>query len=190
VVTTLYSFCSETNCADGNAPFGALVQATDGNFYGTTYAGGSYDDGTVFKLSTAGQLTTIYSFCEAGLPTCPDGAAPSTGLIQASDGNFYGTTQYGGSGSIPDCFGDNCGIIFKITATGTLTPLHDFCHGGKTCPDGFYNVEPLLQATNGNLYGTTGEGGSDDKDCSAGCGTIYGLSVGLGPFVEANRQPR
>jgi uncharacterized repeat protein (TIGR03803 family) len=189
-VSTLYTFCAQGfPCPNGSVPFGALVQAADGNFYGTTYAGGAYDDGTVFQLTAAGDLTTLYSFCAAGVPTCPDGAGPFTGLIQATDGNLYGTTQYGGSGSNPDCFGDDCGVLFKITTAGVLTPLYDFCtQAGKQCPDGFYLVEPLFQATNGSFYGTTVWGGTGGSSiaCSAGCGTVYSVSVGLGSFVEAN----
>jgi uncharacterized repeat protein (TIGR03803 family) len=89
---------------DGAAPEGTLVQATDGNFYGTTYAGGAYGHGTIFKVTRAGTLTTLYSFCAQS--ACLDGDSPTSGLIQASDGKFYGTTLFGGA--------NNDGTIFSL----------------------------------------------------------------------------
>ncbi len=169
-LTTLYTFCSQTNCADGNGPSQVLIQATDGNFYSVTNGGGSssctYGCGTVFKMTPAGTLTTLYTFCTEG-GSCPDGSEPKSGLLQATDGNLYGTTYYGGSS------GD--GTIFEIPTTGgTLSTLVNF--------DSSNGAEPylgaLLQDTNGLIYGTTTEGGL------YGDGTVFGLSVGLGPFVE------
>ena len=86
----LYSFCSQPGCADGELPYGGLIQATNGNLYGTTLAGGTSGTGTVFEITPAGQLTTLYKFCSQ--PGCTDGAAPFAGLVQAN-GNFYGTTE-------------------------------------------------------------------------------------------------
>jgi len=140
----------------------ALIQATDGNFYGTTFQGGAYGQGTVFKVTPNGELTTLYSFCaQAG---CPDGAGPNAGLVQASDGNFYGTSG-GGSGK--------SGTIFKITPEGTLTTLHSFNGADGSSPG------PLIQATNGNFYGTT-YGGGNIQACPGdpGCGTIFEFSAG------------
>jgi uncharacterized repeat protein (TIGR03803 family) len=98
-LTTLYSFCSqqnnEQNCLDGIFPNNGLVQATNGNFYGTTNGGGTKGVGTVFEITPDGKLTTLHSFCTPVL--CPDGYAPYAGLVQASNGNFYGTTTQGGS---------------------------------------------------------------------------------------------
>ncbi len=94
-LTTLYSFCSLANCADGLSPYAGLVQASDGNFYGTTFQGGAYSHGTVFKITPGGTLTTLHSFC--ALTNCVDGIGPYAGLVQASDGNFYGTTYEGGA---------------------------------------------------------------------------------------------
>ncbi len=93
-VTTLYSFCSQSSCADGANPSAALIQATDGNFYGTASSGGANGEGTVFKITPKGNLTTLYSFCSQS--SCADGANPSAALIQATDGNFYGTASSGG----------------------------------------------------------------------------------------------
>jgi uncharacterized repeat protein (TIGR03803 family) len=175
-LTVVYSFCEKApNCADGLNPIGSLIQGTDGNFYGTTQFGGAYEGcepkgcGTVFKLSPKGALTTLYSFCAQ--PNCADGWLPSAGIVQASDGNFYGTTRNGGANAE--------GSIFELTSAGVLTTLHSFDSTDGTSPYG-----PLLQATDGQFYGTTSGGGTSDK-CLFGCGTIFNLSVGLGPFVVA-----
>src|SRR5215469_6019480 len=98
---------------DGANPDGALVQATDGNLYGTTAYGGAYGYGTVFKITVGGVLTPLHSFGGT------DGAFPSAALVLATDGNLYGTTYYGGA------YDD--GTVFKITPSGVLTILHSFC---------------------------------------------------------------
>src|SRR5579872_3530376 len=113
-LTTLYSFCSQSQCVDGSLPDAGLVQGTDGNLYGTTFWGGTQDQGTIFKITPSGSLTTLYSFCT--LANCADGENPHAGLVQASDGNFYGTTSAGGP--------TNSGVIFRITPGGKLTPLY------------------------------------------------------------------
>jgi|HubBroStandDraft_1064217.scaffolds.fasta_scaffold03550_2 uncharacterized repeat protein (TIGR03803 family) len=153
MLTTLHSF----NLTDGYAPTAGLVQATNGNFYGTTYGGGASGFGTVFEITPAGVLNSLHSF--DGL----DGTLPNAGLIQATDGNFYGTTSHGAN---------SYGTVFKITASGSLTTLHSF-----DGTDGDQSYAALLQATNGKFYGTTSEDGADDA------GTVFSLSVGLGPFV-------
>ena len=150
-LTTLYKFCSKTNCADGWVSIGGLIQSTDGNFYGTTVRGGAYDNGTVYKITSAGKLTTLHSFCAQ--TNCPDGSKPAAALIQAKDGNFYGTTQLGG-GSY------RYGTIFKITPTGKLTTLHSFCSQNQQCPDGSLPIAGLVQATDGDFYGTDIGGGA------------------------------
>jgi uncharacterized repeat protein (TIGR03803 family) len=184
--TTLYSFCSQggTGCPDGENPVGGLVQGADGNFYGTTaFGGGNIIGGTIFKLTPSGTLTTLYRFCAQ--TNCPDGSFPQGPLIQGTDGNFYGTTQNGGfSGCLSNGEALGCGTIFRITPAGELTTLYRFCHQ-KGCPDGALPWGALLQATDGNFYGTTESGGM--LNCpyqGADCGTIYRLSVGLGPFVS------
>jgi uncharacterized repeat protein (TIGR03803 family) len=203
-LTTVHSFDQK----DGFIPMGGLVQATDGNFYGITTYGGVKNDGTVFKMNSAGALTRLFSFDDT------DGNNPLGGLVQGSDGNFYGTTNFGGSGT--DCE-TSCGTIFKITPTGTLTTLYNFNTSqgpyGPFCAliqatdgnfygttqanmvfqitpagvltqlfsfdffDGFEPLAPLVQGTNGNFYGTTYQGAD-------GYGTVFNLSMGLGPFVE------
>jgi uncharacterized repeat protein (TIGR03803 family) len=97
-MTTLCSFCSQSGCADGEEALAGLVQATNGDLYGTTASGGANNGGTVFKITPSGTLTTLYSFtCPGVFGDCADGqvAGPS-GLVQATDGDFYGTTSYGG----------------------------------------------------------------------------------------------
>ena len=170
-LTTLYSFCSLPNCADGQDPEGGLIQASDGNFYGTTAGGGQNSQGTVFKITPGGDLTTLYSFC--GKSKCADGIEPSAGLIQATDGNFYGTTQFGG---LATACGSGCGTVFEITPEGSLTALYRFCTQAN-CADGVYPIAGPVQATNGNFYGTTSQGGVS-FNCSAGCGTVFEIAPG------------
>jgi len=165
-LTTLHRFCAQSGaCLEGKYPRAGLVQAINGDFYGTTYEGGAYSYGTVFQITPGGTLTTLYSFgSQSG-----DGSNPEARLIQATDGNFYGTTLAIGV--------RGAGTVFKITPSGTLTTLYSFCAQGG-CTDGSDPYAGLVQATNGDLYGTTFAGGAD------GFGTIFSLSVGLAPFVE------
>jgi len=165
-LTTLYRFCIAPNCTDGERPFGGLVLATDGNFYGTTGGGGTGSDctfcGTVFKITPAGALTTLYNFCSK--PNCADGEWPWAGLIQVAGGDFFGTTDLGGSRGIN---GD--GTVFKITSTGTLTTLLNFdSFNGAVGAD---PLAPLVQGTDGNFYGTTESGGTN------GLGTVFKITA-------------
>jgi uncharacterized repeat protein (TIGR03803 family) len=171
--TLLYSFCSQTDCTDGESPYAALVQGTDGNFYGTTLNGGVIrsNAGTVFKITPHGTLTTLYAFCSGS--SCSDGDGPA-GLIQATDGDFYGATYDGGSYFH--------GTIFRITPSGALTTLYAFCPQSG-CTDGANPSATLAQDTSGKFYGTAYYGGDHDA-CEGGCGTVFSLSVGLGAFVQ------
>jgi uncharacterized repeat protein (TIGR03803 family) len=171
-LTTLYNFCPHLDCADGKYASG-LIQGTDGNLYGTTSEGGAhfckirkrnYGCGTVFRMTPSGKLTTLYSFCPQGGKICKDGAAPYAGLIQATDGNFYGTTSGGGA--------NNDGTVFKITPSGALTTLHSF-----EGTDGVTPEAGLVQATNGNLYGTTSYGGANGSCFGNGCGTVFKVTT-------------
>ncbi len=148
-LTTLYNFCSQPNCTDGGYPEAPLVQGSDGNFYGTNSWGGigSAYYGTIFKITPAGTLTTLYSFCS--IQGCLDGRMPVAGLVQGSDGNFYGTTPVAGAG----CYIWGCGTVFQITPAGTFTTLHSFQEYDGDGPTG-----TLVQGTDGNFYGTTGDG--------------------------------
>jgi uncharacterized repeat protein (TIGR03803 family) len=172
---TLYSFCSQggANCTDGQYPTAGLVQGTDGNLYGTTPNGGAYGGGTVFKMTPGGELKTLYSFdCSQG---CSDGAEPFAGLVQGTDGNFYGTTSYGGVNNTACNSEIGCGTVFKITSRGALTTVYSFC-SQPGCADGSFPEEGLVQGTDGSFYGTTSEG--------SGYGTLFSLNVGLGAFVK------
>jgi uncharacterized repeat protein (TIGR03803 family) len=147
-VTTTYSFCAMQNCADGYYPYAALVQGADGDLYGTTSGGGTKDSGTVFKITPAGELTTLYSFCTK--PDCTDGSNPIAELTQGADGSLYGMTSQGGKGS---------GTIYKITSSGALTTIYTFCSKVQ-CADGGNPKGGLIQAADGSFYGTTFSGGS------------------------------
>jgi uncharacterized repeat protein (TIGR03803 family) len=219
VFTVLHAFSN----TDGANPVAPLVLGTNGNLYGTTTAGGTNTGGTVFMITTGGTLTTLHNFNSgAG----GDGASPVGALVQAADGNFYGTALYGG----PTCNGDvaNLGTIFLISPGGrTFQTLYDFCTaGGASNPDtelvlgadgnfyggtsgvflGFtggdailFEITPegaltslysfgystadltVMQATNGTFYGTTT--GSDPYQTFPA--QVFSLSTGLGAFVTA-----
>ena len=169
---TLYSFCSKRGCADGDSPTAALIEGTDHNFYGTTLIGGRQGGGTIFKITPAGKLITLYSFC--ALDKCSDGESPHGGLVQASNGNFYGTTTIGGSAILGRCDA-GCGTVFELTSPGTLTTLYTFCSRAN-CIDGWEPVGGLVQAADGNLYGTTLFGGIGEVCGFPGCGTVFQLT--------------
>ena len=179
--TTLYSFCAQVdpetkNCLDGEQPDG-IIEGGDGNFYGTTFSGGlnsggARPAGVVFKLTASGVLTTLYNFCSQqnrDTVTCLDGEEPS-GLIEGSDGNFYGITSVGGQ------FGDSTisgGTVFQLTPSGTFNTLHSFC-GEKdpstgNCLDGD-GPNALIEGSDGNFYGSTSGGGKYDD------GTVFKLT--------------
>jgi uncharacterized repeat protein (TIGR03803 family) len=150
----------------GEYPTGGLVQAANGNFYGTTEAGGATGYGSFYTMTPSGTVTTLYSFCPTG--NCTDGNAPTGRLLLATDGNFYGLTTGGGA--------NNVGTIFQLTPSGALTTLHNF-----DLTDG-YGGGTIIQDTSGTLYGTTLEGGINYQTCA--CGTVFSLQMGLRPFVE------
>lgn len=169
-LTTLYRFCAQTGCPDGSLPEDPLIQAADGNFYGNTETGGAYNNGTVFKITPGGNMTTLYSFCAQ--PNCPDGTLPQAPLIQAASGNFYGTTVDGGNAS-----GD--GTVFRMTPAGALTTIYSFC-AQPNCADGALPRNGgLVQAVDGNLYGTTFGGGTNPSCLGGlGCGTVFKVTPG------------
>ena len=149
--TVLYSF--GTNANDGLTPFSALIQGSDGNFYGTTLDGFN-GAGTVFKITPSGTETVLYSFAAD-----MDGALPN-GVIQGSDGNFYGTTQKGGA--------NLGGTVFKITPSGTETVLYNFSDVSSN--DGTRPQSALVEGSDGNFYGTTYFGGTN------GAGTVFRIT--------------
>jgi uncharacterized repeat protein (TIGR03803 family) len=144
----------------GLAPVASLIQASDGNFYGTTDSGGAYGSGTIFKMTPKGSVTILYSFGAIAL----DGSAPDGGLIQGTDGNLYGVTTLGGAGKV--------GTAYKITTAGVYSQLYSF-----TRSFGYYPLGRLTQHTDGQFYGTTNEGGADKA------GIVYMLNMNLAPFV-------
>jgi uncharacterized repeat protein (TIGR03803 family) len=170
-LTTLYTFCASGTCTDGGGPSG-LVQGANGDFYGTTDNGGAHGMGSVFKFSRSGGLTTLYSFC--ALANCVDGSDPKSGVVQGAGGNFYGTTNEGGA------YG--WGSVFGIAPDGALTTLYSFCASTPpssstyNCPDGS-SPNGLAAVSNGDFYGTTYNGGSDNT-CYYGCGTVFQITPG------------
>jgi uncharacterized repeat protein (TIGR03803 family) len=154
---TVYSFTCKAGGANPAAP---LMQASDGNFYGTTESGSLSGEGTVFRMTPNGVVTVIHTF----VPVGNEGQFPDGGLVQATDGNLYGSTSKGGS--------HGNGTLYMITTGGSYTQLFSFPLSLGQDPFG-----GLLQHTNGTLYGTVHFGGAN------GFGAIYSLDMGLGPFV-------
>ena len=142
---------------DGANPYNGLIQGSDGDFYGTTQSGGGANNyGTVFKITLQGEETVLYRFTGG-----KDGANPNYGgLIQGNDGNFYGTTLYGGGKN-------NNGTVFKITPQGQETILYRFAGGD----DGANPISGVIQASDGNFYGTTTYGGGRNNR-----GTIFQIT--------------
>jgi uncharacterized repeat protein (TIGR03803 family) len=173
--TVLHSFTG----ADGGNPFAGLIRDVAGNLYGTTSSGGTDANGVVFKLSPGGSETVLYNFTGGA-----DGAVPRAGLVRDTAGNLYGTTPFGGATSTcnpPDGPGvprmqvanPGCGVVFKLSPTGTETVLHTFTGGA----DGASPVADLIRDAEGNLYGTaaTGGGGTCNQFVPPGCGTVFKL---------------
>ena len=168
-ITVLHTFTGFKGAPyDGELPVGSLVEGPDGNFYGTTYEGGSNgtdNGGTVFKITPAGAYSIIHDFVAAA-PTY-DGQLPKAGLILGTDGNFYGTTLKGGSAG--------GGAIYQITPSGTEKVIYNFCI--VSCYDGVLPDTPLVQHTNGLFYGASAGN-------SLGGSVFFSLDVGLAPFVK------
>jgi uncharacterized repeat protein (TIGR03803 family) len=157
-VTVLHSFGPDD--PDGTEPLGALIQASDGNLYGTCYTGGSVEGGTVFRISTSGSFAKIYDFTTSSI-----GTHPTAGVIQASDGNLYGVTPSGGAG---------LGSIYQLTLAGVATPEASFAFA-----TGYYPVGALVQGSDGNLYVTTPSGGGSNSNGVSDEGTIDVFVSGL-----------
>jgi uncharacterized repeat protein (TIGR03803 family) len=140
--------------SDGANPDASLVMDKRGDLYGTTEFGGSSGVGTLFKLTRGGNYDVLYSFTNM-----PDGEAPQAGLVVDKAGNFWGTTNVGGSSGF--------GTVFKLGTSGNEMVLHSFTN----VPDGAYPMAGLVMDEAGNLYGTTREGGS------FGFGTVFKLGT-------------
>jgi uncharacterized repeat protein (TIGR03803 family) len=166
--TVIYSFVNTS----GALPAAGLIVDASGNLYGTTNSGGAYGYGTVFKLTTSGSETVLYSFTAGG----SDGRYPQSGLVADASGNVYGTTYVGGDASC-GYKNEGCGVVFKLTPSGSETVLHSFTGGS----DGANPAAGLIFDASGNLYGTTVGGGGSDL------GTVFKLS-GVGTPLSKNPQ--
>jgi uncharacterized repeat protein (TIGR03803 family) len=163
-LTTLYSFCSQTNCVDGSHPEPPPVFGADGNLYGITYGGGAYGAGSIYRLTLGGKLTTLHSldFSDGGIPNS---------LVLAPDGDFYGLAGEGGTGD-----GPFNGVFFRITPSGAYTVLYNFC-SLPNCGDGGAPAT-LVYANDGNFYGANDGGGNTTASpcVTYGCGTIFKMT--------------
>ena len=171
--TVLHSFTDKT---DGKSPAGLVADGT-GNFYGTTYDGGSNQDGAIFKVNTSGEFTVLYSFTGGA-----DSGDPAGGLVRDRAGNLYGTTYGVGIGL------GGCGIVYKLDTAGNFTVLYTFTCG----TDGQYPGGMVMDAK-GNLYGTAEGGGTGTGCYYGGCGTIFEIDTGnnfsvLHSFVKTDGE--
>ncbi len=166
------------NGTNGSLPAAELTQATDGDYYGVTSVGGTNSPncfsgcGTIFKVSANGAFTTLHFFDGS------DGSNPNGGLLESSDGAFYGTTYANGT--------NNLGTVYRLETNGTLTTLISFNGANGGNPYG-----KLVFGADGSLYGTTSSGGPSNPNCPTGCGTVYkitpsGLLTTLGNFDYIN----
>ena len=153
--SVLYSFSNSTG--DGYWPSAGLVRDHNGNFYGTTFSGGAFNRGTVFKVDPAGKETILYSF---GSTSANDGTGPSAAVVRDAKGNLYGTTEWGGTYGY--------GTLFELNVNGTESVLHSFANDAS---DGGRPTDDLTFDQQGSLYGTTSTGGF------YGSGTVFRLSV-------------
>lgn len=141
---------------DGGSPLAGLVMDNAGNLYGTTYVGGTNNDGTVFKIDATGTESVLFSFPIG----TNDNANPRASLIMDSAGNLYGTTVFGGA--------NNGGTVFRISATGSESIVYSF---GSSVSDGWYPESQLTMDSDGNLYGTTADGGASNG------GTVFKIGT-------------
>ena len=151
---------------DGTYPRATLIQDKNGNFWGTTFEGGTNGMGTVFEITAAGGYSVMHSF---GAGT--DGSYPQAGLMEDRNGNFWGTTSFGGTWHRANMGG---GTVFEISAAGIYSVMHDFS-GGKIASggkDGLYPYAGLIQDANGNFWGAAAEGGAKNR------GTVFEISSG------------
>ena len=153
---------------DGANPAAGLILASNGDFYGTTTAGGASKEGTVFKMPQAGKVTLLHSFTGSS-----DGSMPIGALVQASDGNLYGTCYSGGA--------NGTGTAFRITTKGVFTKIYDFAAEAAPGNIGYLPRAGLIQASDGNLYGTAWQGGA-----FTATGTIYQLTLAGAGTLEAS----
>jgi uncharacterized repeat protein (TIGR03803 family) len=185
VVTVLHSFggsavnLSGATTPDGVCPMAALLETSDGNFYGTTIDGGTYNSGTAFKMTPSGAVTVFYQFGNG-----TDGSYPASALAQYQDGNFYGTSQFGGS--------QNFGTVFQLTSAGVETLLHQFGDGSAVnaneavVADGTMPRAGLAPTLGGNFYGVTLGGGAGPllNSSPLPAGTFFKVTAVGGPTAD------
>jgi uncharacterized repeat protein (TIGR03803 family) len=174
----VFKFCLDAGCADGAIPHGALIADEQANLYGITTLGGAGNGflcgsnmggcGVVYEITSGGERIVLYSFCSK--PSCADGAVPLGGLLRDTNGNLYGTTQFGGDHS--------GGAIFKLTPNGDETVLYSFCARVQSgvCTDGAVPEAGLIADGAGNLFGTAAIGGATSCTSAQGCGVVFELA--------------
>jgi uncharacterized repeat protein (TIGR03803 family) len=171
-VSGIYTDIWDFNGTEGQKPYGSLLLASDGNLYGMTNQGGLYGNGNIFQLNP-----TTYAFIDlvdfTGNDGAYPGANPQASLIQASDGNLYGMTEWGGA--------NGGGEIFRYTPGSAFTDIYDF--DGTT---GWNAIGSLFQASDGNLYGTTSNGGANGDGVIFEYNLITGSLMKLGEFDGPN----
>jgi hypothetical protein len=173
-------------CPDGASP-NSLIQASDGNFYGTAAnsgdkAGGlTRFGGTVFSLTPAGKFTLLHTFVPGANNKFANGSGPIS-LTEGPDGKLYGITVEGGNNpGIEGFYG--YGVLFRINKTGSgFQVVHKFCSVGVYCADGVYSAGSLLVGTDGNTYGLTSQGGGGAGCQFGGCGTIFRVTPSSGAY--------
>jgi uncharacterized repeat protein (TIGR03803 family) len=159
IISELHNFGNGLVTNDGEYPVGKLVEGTDGNYYGTTEEGGADSLGTLFKITPTGTETILHSFHDGSVSN--DGIQPIGGVVLGSNGIFYGVTNSGGT--------MNDGTVFSLTSAGLVTILHSF-GDGTVGGDGVAPLAGLVVGGDGNLYGTTSQGGT------AGVGTVFKIT--------------
>lgn len=162
VAATVYHF----DGTRGAHPHSAVMQGADGNLYGTAANGGSAGGGVAYKLTLKGIITVLRNFDSSAGAGQAKGYLPFAGLVQGSDGNFYGATSRGGV--------NQRGVLFQLTPAGSYTVQASFNTTNGAWPES----TPLLH-TNGRIYGLTNSGGGSSA------GTLYGLDIGAPAFISA-----
>ena len=190
-LTTLHSFCLQSGCLDGSSPNDRLLQASDGNFYGTAGTGGAHGAGTIFAITPDGTLTTLYNFCSLGGTSCTDGAYPYAGLIQASDAKLYGVTTGGGPNFGGTAFSLQVQFSYALTVStsgnGTVASNDGFIHCPGTCTHTYPQGTPVtLNATPGQGWTFGGWNGACEGTSSCTVTMTQPLSVD-GIFSEAQQ---
>ena len=174
-------------CPDG-AGANFLLQASDGNFYGTApYSGdkaGGFTlfGGTIFSITPTGKFALLHTFLPGPNNNFPNGTDPIS-LTEGPDGKLYGLTLDGGNGFNSSDNFLGYGVVFRISKNGSaFQVIHKFCSVGVYCSDGNYPTGPLVVGSDGNLYGVTYEGGAGVGCAAGGCGTIFRVTPSSGAY--------